>query len=122
MDHQPQFVRATTNDQRRETTPYGAATATMDWIFEERIFRVSWLLGGQEQVARGDALKRAPTSASQALLRALGLHRGLHVEVEQGAAPVGGANLGCGQAAGSAKIRAGEPRAVKVSVTQDGAG
>ena len=62
------------------------------------------------------------TKSFARLLRAQDLHGGLHLEVEQRAAPVGGADLSRGQAAGSAEIRAGERRAVKVGVTQDGAG
>ena len=56
------------------------------------------------------------------LLWALSLYSGLHVGIEQGAAPVGGADLGSGQAAGSAQVCAGERCAVKVGITQDGAG
>jgi len=56
------------------------------------------------------------------LLRALRLDGGLHVGIEQSAMPVGRADLGGGQAAGSAEVCARETCAMEVGIAQDGTG
>src|ERR1700722_7069103 len=64
-------------------------------------------------------LLRPGMSQRLTLLRALGLEGGLHVGVEEGAAPFGGAELGGGQAASTAQVCTRERGVADVGVAKN---